>query len=202
MRFGKEIKVVVPAPDLDASDLLRQGDAVRLLGVAQSTVLNKVNAGIFTVIWRLAGVEYGSARLLLRSEVEEYVAGDRSHGGLRLTVPVWFDGHWPDLRGCEFGREVRMLEPLDVELWATVTQVDALEILSMSRAGDLSRQMNNGRFTIVWDTALGISGGSLGSRCVLLRSEIREAVAGGRQRRSVNYRTPPVRAGQLFSPIQ
>lgn len=201
MRFGNEIKVIYPAPDLDAGDLLQQRDAVQLLGVAQSTVLNKVNAGVFTVIWRLAGVKYGSARLLLRSEVEQCAAGSWSPGrGLKLKAPPWFDG-WPDLRGCEFGREARMLEPLDVEVWATVTQADAVELLGMS-AGVLNRQMANGRFTVIWDTALGISGGSLGSRRVLLRSEVRDAVVGGRTRERVNYRTPPVRAGQLFSPIQ
>lgn len=201
MRFGKEIKVIVPAPDLDAGDLLQQRDAVQLLGVAQSTLLNKVNAGIFTVIWRLAGVEYGSARLLLRSEVERYATGGRLPGrGLKLEALPWFDG-WPDLTGCEFGREVRMLEPLDVEDWATVTQVDALQMLGMS-ASVLSRQMSNGRFTVIWDTALGISGGSLGSRRVLLRSEVREAAAGGRKSERVNYRSPPVAVGQLFSSIQ
>jgi hypothetical protein len=47
-----------------------------------------------------------------------------------------------------------------------------------------------------------LAGGSLGSRRVLLRSEVRDAAAGGRERRSVNYRVAPVAPGQLFSSIQ
>ena len=62
-------------------------------------------------------MEYGSARLLLKTEVQAYATGDRKPGGgLCLEAPDWLKGDRPELAGCEYGREVRMLVPRDVEV--------------------------------------------------------------------------------------
>lgn len=191
MEFGREVKVVLPAPEVAAADVMTQTEAVEVLGVAQQTVLNRVNAGRFTVIWRLAGTEYGSARLLLRSEVDEFAAGSRSPGGrLALQAPPFLRGSRPVMDGCKFGREVRMLEQLDVDVDAVMSQRDACEVLAMEWSL-LTRQLNNGRFTTVWDLRDDVAGGSRGSRRKLLVSEVRDAAAGGRRRKTVNYRQLP-----------
>ena len=77
-RFGVEKRIIQPAPEITESDVITQTEACRILGVKSPAIIQSLNRGRFTVVWDL-GKEGGSrsARLLLRSEVEEAAAGKR-----------------------------------------------------------------------------------------------------------------------------
>ena len=184
--YGIEKRIIRPA-DLRPEHLVTQTEAFRLLGVSQQALLIRVNDGLFTVVWRCRGVGGGgSARLLLRSEVEAYAVSARRQGGItRRVAPELCEGA-PELDGAEFGIEERVVMSAP---WVSdedvISQSAAREVLGVHKSV-LVRQMNRGRFTVVWD--LERDGYGYGSARLLLRSEVLEAAAGGRRMRRGPYR--------------
>ena len=184
--YGIEKRIIRPA-SLRLEQLITQSEAFRLLGVSQQALLIRVNDGLFTVVWRCRGVGgMGSARLLLRSEVERYAAGDRRRGGItRRVAPELCEGA-PELDGAEFGIEERVVMSAPwIGAEDVIGQKAAREVLGVHKSV-LVRQMNRGRFTVVWD--LGRDGFGYGSARLLLRCEVVEAAAGGRRMRRGPYR--------------
>lgn len=191
-RCGVERRIIRPAPDLTAGDLVSLSEAWQMLGVRSATLLNQVNDGRFTVVWHLGRerAEAGSARMLLRAEVEEYAASRRTPGGQSFRVAPEVDGVSPSLEGVEYGIEERVVVAAPhVTGNQVMWQKEAAEMLGVTGSTVL-RQMNRGRFTIVWD--LTREGVGARSARMLLRAEVEEAAAGGRQMSRASYRMPPV----------
>jgi hypothetical protein len=185
-----EARVIVPAPELSEADLISQFEAAELLGVRYQSVADRLNSGSLSVVWRVSGVAgRGSARLLLRSEVEALSVGAVRGGAVRRSAPEVDGGSAPDLGGCEFGLERRVVRPVpEIDERDVISQVAAREVLAISRSA-LTRALDRGRFTVVWDLARNGSGS--GSARLLLRSEILEAASGRRTMSRDNYRVLP-----------
>lgn len=188
-RYGIEKRIIRPA-SLAAADLVTQTEAVGMLGVRQQVLLNRINDGKFTVVWHLRRkrARAGSARLLLRGEVEAAIGVGRAGGGMRRSAPEIVTG-LPDVADTEYGIEARVitLAP-EVEPDQVMGQARAAELLGV-KLGTLARQVNKGRFTVVWD--LERDGTGHGSARMLLRAEVEQALAGGRRMSRASYRLAP-----------
>ena len=181
-RYGIEERVVVPAPDLSSDDVMSQSEAAKWLVVKQQSVGNMLNAGRFTVVWDLVA----QRRLMLRSEVERAAWLGRERGGTAYRVaPEVCEDSEPDLSGCEYGIERRVVRP-DLALTSddVMTQSQACEVLGCARS-TLANALNRGKFSVVWD--LEAAGKGRGSARVLLRSEVAQ---GGREMSRANLREP------------
>ena len=76
--YGIEERIVRPAPELTAADVISTSAAAVLLKTKLPTLLQAIDRGRYTTVWQLGPVVTGrSARVLLRAEVEEAAAGGR-----------------------------------------------------------------------------------------------------------------------------
>lgn len=76
--YGIEERIVRPAPKLSSVDVISASEAARLLDTKLPSLLQAIDRGRYTVVWRLGRTVDGcSARVLLRAEVEEAAAGGR-----------------------------------------------------------------------------------------------------------------------------
>ncbi len=78
VRFGTEKRFVIPDPEITEGDLISQAEARTLLGIADSTLIQGMDRGRYTVVWDLEhdGTGRKSARMLLRSEIEAMARGE------------------------------------------------------------------------------------------------------------------------------
>lgn len=186
VQYGFEDVLIVPA-DVDPEDLVTQATAARMLDVSGQAILNRLNSGSLTTIWRLRAST--SNRVCLRTEVEALAGNGRRYGGSRqLDPPPLSDEEQPDLTGIVFGREKVVCRP--------ARRVRDADVISLSDAAErvgvalstLLNQVDRGRYTVVWQLGDGV--GKSSAR-LLLRREIEQARRGGRNLRPVNA-TPPV----------
>jgi len=88
-RFGIEKKIIVPDLEITEVDVISQAEARKILGIADSTLIQGMDRGRYTVIWNLEhdGTGRKSARMLLRSEVEALARGEKRRKPVTYRKP-------------------------------------------------------------------------------------------------------------------